>query len=134
MTDNDYFVLTDALREWSSRQRFEAQDEPGEHTRTMRLTWAADADALLTRVEDTPNGVVVLRLWGEPHACQKPRPAWGTCTQAMAAGNILHTDLCPACTTTFMQVFDAVTPGLEWHQNFRNRAACPVHPDAPGDH
>lgn len=97
------------------------------------VTWL---DAIRNRVDAEPRVSRPATRVGDVigAACQTPRPAWGTCMQAMAAGNILHTDLCPACTTTFMQALDAVTPGLEWHQNFRDRATRPVHPDAPGDH
>jgi hypothetical protein len=55
----DHFVLSDALREWGSRQQFEAGDEPHEPTREQRLKWASAAESLSERVEtalDLPAG------------------------------------------------------------------------------
>ncbi|REF00608.1 GntR family transcriptional regulator [Thermomonospora umbrina] len=49
------FVVTDALSEWASRQRHEAQDEladdPQDTTAASRLRQAEIADALLARIE-----------------------------------------------------------------------------------
>jgi len=48
MTGDDYFVLTDALGDFSSRERFAAED--GEN-QEFRLRWAAAAEAILDRIE-----------------------------------------------------------------------------------
>lgn len=45
------FVLSDALREWASQQRFEASNESDELLREKRLNWASVAEALLERIE-----------------------------------------------------------------------------------
>ncbi|MFI6031651.1 GntR family transcriptional regulator [Amycolatopsis magusensis] len=46
-----HFVLTSALQEWASQQRFEAENETDEPLRTKRLKWAAVAETLEELVE-----------------------------------------------------------------------------------
>lgn len=52
-----YFVLTEALREWSHRQRIQAEDEAANDdpadTGDTRARWADVGDALLDRIEGT---------------------------------------------------------------------------------
>lgn len=45
--DDLYFVLTDALREWASQQRHEAEHDQPE----VRIAWAETAERLLARIE-----------------------------------------------------------------------------------
>lgn len=59
----------------------------------------------------------------DPVGCRTPRGSWGSCIQALALGWILVGDLCPVCTQTFMRALGAVVPNLEWHQDYRDRAA-----------
>lgn len=49
--DDTHFVLTDALREWGHRQKWEAEDETDEATKEQRLRWAAVADDLVEHIE-----------------------------------------------------------------------------------
>jgi DNA-binding transcriptional regulator YhcF (GntR family) len=49
--DDVHFVLTDALREWGHRQKWEADDEPEEPAKAQRLRWAAVADDLVDRIK-----------------------------------------------------------------------------------
>lgn len=51
MADDDtYFVLTEALREFGSRQRWEAEDDPTGNAES-RVGWAESAAGLLDRIE-----------------------------------------------------------------------------------
>lgn len=58
-----------------------------------------------------------------PADCQKPRGPWGSCIQALAAGWILVSDLCPVCMRAFMSALDGIAGPLEWHQGYRDRVA-----------
>jgi hypothetical protein len=49
--DDTYFVLTDALREFASRQRWEAEDDPAGNA-PSRVQWAEAAEGMLDRIED----------------------------------------------------------------------------------
>lgn len=53
--EHSHFVLTDALREWASRQRHEAdnelRDDPHDTTAPQRQEWAATADKLLDHID-----------------------------------------------------------------------------------
>jgi hypothetical protein len=51
MADDAYFALTDALREFASRQRWEAADDPTGNA-SSRVQWAEAAEGLLDRIED----------------------------------------------------------------------------------
>jgi hypothetical protein len=48
--DDTYFVLTEALREFASRQRWEAEDDPTGNAES-RVRWANSAEGLLDRIE-----------------------------------------------------------------------------------
>ena len=48
--DDSYFVLTEALREFASRQRWEAEDDPTGNAES-RVRWAGHAEGLLDRIE-----------------------------------------------------------------------------------
>jgi hypothetical protein len=51
MADDDtYYVLTEALREFASRQRWEAEDEPA-GTARLSTRWAECAEKALGRIE-----------------------------------------------------------------------------------
>lgn len=50
--DDTYFVITEALREFSSRQRFEADGEDDESIAQRRIKWADLADELRDRIEN----------------------------------------------------------------------------------
>lgn len=47
----------------------------------------------------------------------------GSCLHALAGGWIGATDLCPVCTRRFMAALDNAVPDLDWHENYRRRAA-----------
>lgn len=49
--DNNYFVLSEALREYAERQRAYARDNP-DHTATSRIEWAQTAEAALARINE----------------------------------------------------------------------------------
>lgn len=49
--EHAHFMLTEALREWASQQRFETENETDEPLRTKRLKWAAVAETLEELVE-----------------------------------------------------------------------------------
>lgn len=55
-----YFVLSDALREWASEQRsdaqFERSDDPDDTTAAQRDEWADHAEQLLDRIETALSG------------------------------------------------------------------------------
>jgi hypothetical protein len=48
--DGTYFVLTEALREFAARQRWEAEDDPTGNAES-RVQWAECAEGLLDRIE-----------------------------------------------------------------------------------
>ncbi len=48
--DDTYFVLTEALSDFASRQRWEAEDDPTGNTES-RVRWAECADAALDHIE-----------------------------------------------------------------------------------
>ena len=54
--DDTYFVLTEALREFASRQRWEAEDEPRGNAES-RVRWAERTEVLLDRIEQAMNQV-----------------------------------------------------------------------------
>ncbi|MCA1194906.1 hypothetical protein [Saccharopolyspora sp. 6V] len=51
ITDDNYWVLTEALREWSYRQRSDAASNAPSEPDDSRLQWAEKADALVSRIK-----------------------------------------------------------------------------------
>lgn len=54
--DDTYFVLTEALREFASRQQWEAEDEPTGNAES-RVRWAECTEGLLDRIEQAMSQV-----------------------------------------------------------------------------
>ena len=54
MAGDDYFVLTEALREWSALQRHQAANDPA--SADSRHQWADAADAMVARIEAALSG------------------------------------------------------------------------------
>lgn len=57
----------------------------------------------------------------EPDTCGRTSPHTQTCLEALAAGWIGSTDLCPFCTRQFMAAMDGIAAPLTWHENYLSR-------------
>jgi len=69
--DDTYFVLTEALREFASRQQWEAEDDPTGNAESRRR-WAEHAESMLDRIEDAFS---VTPRPGHPQATLSPEHA-----------------------------------------------------------
>ena len=68
MADDDtYFVLTAALRDFASRQRWEAEDDATGNAQS-RIRWAECAEDTLDRIEQAMNRVPDAEPAGQPGA------------------------------------------------------------------
>jgi hypothetical protein len=78
--DDTYFVLTEALREFASRQRWEAEDDPAGNAES-RVRWAESTEGLLDRVEQAMSQI------------PDPGPAIGPAHSSLAMVTVPRDDL-----------------------------------------
>jgi hypothetical protein len=60
-----------------------------------------------------------------PTDCHRKQPGTArrptSCIEQLSEGWILVTDLCPVCTTTFMNALNAAVGQLRWHPDYQRR-------------